>query len=233
MRQGDYAGWCMDGDFYGTGAYFHTTIPVVCMADGHGHLKGDSNYACQRALDRYVSAVRAASPNAYVTMCRPAMDLGVWSQRNVDACFTLIETGTGTSNVAGGDDVRTASRVRTWQHFFPHYLDWPLVFPSYAVSPGPAWPSEKIDYILLSAMSSSPNLLLYLPTKTGIPEKDVREIRRWLDWGRANSAYLMVRKDLPDWPGRGTWTVRRTSWATTAWSSSSTPATRPPTGRSR
>ena len=51
------------------------------------------------------------------------MDLGVWSQRNVDACFTLIESGTGGSNVAAGDEIRTASRIRVHHHFFPHWLD--------------------------------------------------------------------------------------------------------------
>ena len=29
------------------------------------------------------------------------------------------------------------------------------------------------------------------------------EIKKWLDWGRQNIRYLLVRKDLPDWPGVG------------------------------
>ncbi len=56
---------------------------------------------------------------------------------------------------------------------------------------------------MLSALSSSPNQLYYLPTKTGIPDKDKAEIRKWLDWGRKNVEYLKVRKDLPDWPAPG------------------------------
>jgi len=52
-------------------------------------------------------------------------------------------------------------------------------------------------------MSCAPNLLMYLPTKTGIPEADKAEIRRWLDWGRKNEKYLLVRHDLPDWPAPG------------------------------
>jgi hypothetical protein len=67
----------------------------------------------------------------------------------------------------------------------------------------PNWSGEKLDYILLSALSCSPNQLYYLPTKTGIPGTDKAEIRKWLDWGRENIAYLQVRKDLPEWPAAG------------------------------
>jgi len=42
-----------------------------------------------------------------------------------------------------------------------------------------------------------------MPTKTGIPEADRTEIRRWLDWGRKNEDYLKVRNDLPGWPAAG------------------------------
>jgi hypothetical protein len=132
------------------------------------------------------------------------MDLGVWSLRQVDACFTLLETGTGGSNLAAGDEIRTWSRVRVHHHFFPHYLDPPLLFPSRATrGASPNWPRGKIDYIILSALSSSPNQLYYLPTKTGIPEEDKAEIRKWLAWGRRNVEFLKVRQDLPDWPGQG------------------------------
>jgi hypothetical protein len=134
------------------------------------------------------------------------MDLGIWSLRNVDACFTLIESGTGHSNVAAGDEIRTASRIRVQHHFFPHWLDQSLLFPSYAdpsLKSVPPWPSERLDYILLSALSCSPNLLMYLPTKTGIPDRDKAEIRKWLQWGRSRAEYLQVRKDLFDWPQPG------------------------------
>jgi hypothetical protein len=202
LGSGLYDSWCMDGDFWGTGAYFNTTLPVTCLAENHDHLPGDSNYACQRMLQRLIDEVRRRYPGIYIVMCRPPMDLGVWAQRNVDACFTLIESGTGISNVAAGDEVRTASRIRVHHHFFPHWLDQALLFPSYA-GHVPAWPSTKIDYLILSALSCSPNLLMYLPTKTGIPEADKVEIRKWLDWGRANVKYLLVRQDLFDWPGKG------------------------------
>lgn len=210
MESGLYDGWCMDGDFWGWGGYFNSTIPVECISSYHDHLAPDSNYASQRALDRLVAAVRTRQQNVFVVMCRPPMDLGVWSQKNVDACFTLIETGSGMSNIAGGDEIRVASRIRVHHHFFPHYIDLPLLFPSYSGIPGRnnvkkdrPWPSEKLDYILLSALSCAPNLLLYLPTKSGIPKRDKTEIRKWLNWGRKNIAYLRVRKDLPDWPGPG------------------------------
>ncbi len=171
LGTGLYESWCMDGDFWGTGAYFHTTLPVTCLAENHEHLPGDANYACQRRLDRLTAEVRRRYPGAYIVMCRPPMDLGVWAQRNVDACFTLIESGTGGSNIAAGNEVRTASRIRVHHHFFPHWLDWSLLFPSYADPKHvPAWPSAHIDYLMLSALACSPNLLLYLPTKTGIPE---------------------------------------------------------------
>jgi hypothetical protein len=146
------------------------------------------------------------------------MDLGIWSNRQADAVFTLDEFGAveplpGLSglpiNVMYGDKIRKWSRARVHDHFFPHYLDWPQVF----VGPqsmnaemnvkGPNWPSEQIDYVMLSALSSSPNLLMYLPTKVGIPGQDKAEIHKWLDWGRKNIEYLRVRKDLPQSPAAG------------------------------
>jgi hypothetical protein len=203
LGTGLYDAWCMDGDFWGTGAYFHTVLPATCLAENHEHLPGDANHACQRRLDRMIAEVRRCHPGIYIGMCRPPMDLGVWALRHVDACFTLIESGTGGSNLAAGDEVRTASRIRVHHQFFPHWLDWSLLFPSYAGAPYPQWPVGHIDYLMLSAMSCSPNLLLYLPTKSGIPEADKAEIRKWLDWGRANAEYLLVRHDLFDWPGKG------------------------------
>jgi hypothetical protein len=101
-------------------------------------------------------------------------------------------------NVAKGDKIRNWSRVRVHYHFYPHYLDQPLLF-----SIKSTWSSEKIDYIMLSAFSCSPNQLYYMPTKAGIPDEDKAEIRKWLDWGRKNEEYLKVRKDLPDWPAAG------------------------------
>jgi hypothetical protein len=56
---------------------------------------------------------------------------------------------------------------------------------------------------MLSAIACSPNQLYYLPSKTGIPQHDKMIIRKWLDWGRRNVHYLMVRKDLPEWPAAG------------------------------
>jgi len=204
LATGYYKAWAMDGSFFGDGGWFTTVIPADCASAQHDHLPGDSNYACQRALDELISRARRQQPDLCIFMCRPPMDLGVWSLRDVDACFTLLETGTGSSNVAAGDAIRKWSRVRVHHHFFPHYMDQPLLFPSRANRKAPPnWPSGRLDYILPSALSCSPNLLLYLPTKTGIPEADKAEIRKWLDWGRRNIAYLKVRQDLPDWPAPG------------------------------
>lgn len=205
LGTGLYDVWGMDGDFWGTDAYVNSVLPVTCKAENHEHLPGDSNYACQRRLAMLFAQVRTRHPAIYIgPMCRPAMDLGVWAMRNVDNCWTLIESGTGGSNLAAGDEVRTASRIRVHHQFFPHWLDSALLFPSYA-DPNhvPAWPRGHIDYLLLSALSSTPNLVFYLPSKTGIPGEDKAEIRKWLEWGRKNVAYLMVRHDLFDWPGKG------------------------------
>ena len=204
LDTGRYGAWCMDGDFWGWGGYFHSTVPVECASDQHDHLAGDANFACQRALDELIAEVHRRYPQLFIGLCRPPMDLGVWSNRHADGCFTLIETGSGNSNIAAGDEIRLCSRIRVHHHFFPHTLDWPLLFPSYwQADKTPLWPSAKLDYILLSAMSCAPNLLMYFPTKTGIPEADKAEIRRWLDWGRKNEKYLLVRHDLPDWPAPG------------------------------
>jgi hypothetical protein len=204
LDTGYYGAWAIDGSFFGDGGWVTSIIPVDCASDQHDHLPGDSNYACQRALAQWIAEVRHRYPQLYIVVCRPPMDLGVWSLRNVDACFTLVESGTGNSNVEAGDLIRTWSRVRVHRDFFPHYLDQCLLFPSRQNrNKEPNWPQGKLDYILLSALSSSPNLLFYLPTKTGIPAQDKAEIRNWLDWGRKNIRYLQVRKDLPDWPGAG------------------------------
>ena len=205
LATGYYPSWAIDGDFFGAGGWCTSVIPVTCTSDQHDHLPGDSNYACQRALQGLIDTVRRHYPKTYIFMCRPPMDLGVWSLRNVDACFTLLETGTS-DNLTAGDQIRRWSRTRVHRDFFPHYLDQPLVFPSREEGPGkpPNWPKGHLDYVLLSGLSCSPNQLYYLPTKTGIPAADKREMRKWLDWGRKNVEYLKVRKDLPDWPAPST-----------------------------
>ena len=204
LGTGLYQGWVMDGDFWGSPAFIDTILPVTCLAEGHDHLPGDSNDACQRRLADIIAEVRRRHPGMYITMCRPPMDLGVWAMRHVDACFTLVESGGRDDNVSYADEVRTAARIRLHEHFFPHWLDMGLLFPSYGQpGPTPPWPSAKIDYAMISALSCAPNLLLYLPARDGIPEADRLEIRKWLDWGRANEKYLMVRRDLFDWPGKG------------------------------
>ncbi len=207
LQEGFYDGWTVDGDFWGTGASFQSTVPVDCYANQHDHLPGDANYACQKALEEWIKLILEQHTGTFITMMRPGMDLGVWAQRNVDACFTLIETGTSKSNLAGGNEIRIASRVRVHYHFFPHYIDWPLLFASFAVAspndPPKPWWGGKLDYILLSAMSCSPNMLFYLPARNGIPDNDKAEIRKWLEWGRRNIGYLQIRKDLFDWPAPG------------------------------
>jgi hypothetical protein len=194
----NYPSWGVDGDFGNGGA------PVDCQSDKHDHLPGDSNYACQRALARLYAAVRQHHPQVHALVSRPPMDLGVWALRNTDACLTINEYGTAHDNLAGGNQVRTWGRIRLHRHFFPHYIDLPQIFPMapagpYAL-PADKWPQGNFDYILLSALSTSPNLYLYLPLKSGFPDRDKAEIKKWLDWGRQNVEYLKVRKDLPLWP---------------------------------
>ena len=204
LATGYYPSWVIDGDFFGAGGWYTSVVPVTCTSDQHDHLPGDSNYGCQRALQGLIDTVRRHYPKTYIFMCRPPMDLGVWSLRNVDACFTLLEAGTA-DNLTAGDQIRRWSRTRVHRDFFPHYLDQPLLFPSREDGRGkpPNWPNGHLDYVLLSALSSSPNQLYYLPTKSGIPDKDKTEIRQWLDWGRKHVEYLKVRKDLTDWPAPG------------------------------
>lgn len=192
-----YQGWGIDGDFFGGPGNPSLVVPADCQSDKHDHLPGDSNYACQRTLTSLTTAFRRQHPQIYVSVYRPQMDLGVWSLGNVDACFTLNESGTPSDNLAGGNQVRTWSRTRVQREFLPHYIDQPLLFPD--AGPG-KWSGKHLDYILLSALSSSPNQLFYLPTRSGLPDRDQAEIRRWLDWGRANIDYLKARRDLPDWP---------------------------------
>jgi hypothetical protein len=82
----------------------------------------------------------------------PAAGPGRLVLRNTDACFTLLESGTGQDNLAAGDQIRRWSRVRVHHDFFPHYLDQPLLFPTRCGTVGKPsnWPSGHIDYIMLS-----------------------------------------------------------------------------------
>ena len=205
LATGYFKGWAMDGDFFGGEGWYTSVIPVDCQSDKHDHLPGDSNYACQRALDQLKDSVRKHFPETYIFTCRPTQDLGVWSLRNVNVCWGPLEQYTDKDNLAAGDRVRKWSRVRVQRDFFPHYLDQPLLFPCRAEGARQPrnWPRGHIDYAMLSALSSSPNQIFYMPTKSGIPEADKAEIRKWLDWGRKNVEYLKVRKDLPDWPAAG------------------------------
>ena len=129
LATGYYGGLGIDGDFFGTGGWYTTVIPATCTSDRHDHLPGDSNYACQRALQQLIDNLRRHHPELYILTCRPPMDLGVWSLHNVDACFTLLEAGTQ-ANLTAGDQIRTWSRKRVHHDFFPHYLDQPLAFPT-------------------------------------------------------------------------------------------------------
>ena len=201
--------------------------PARCESKLHDHVNPDINCICQRHLTELARILRQRYPDVYTFYSRPTMDLGVWALRHVDACWTINEWA-GLEGIPGmepqpknvllGDKIRHWSRMRVHQHFFPHYLDSSLVFDapksmlgldSAVVFDAPQsmpnrdWTSEKIDYIMLSALSSSPNQIFYLPSQAGIPAADKREIKKWLDWGRANLPYIMVRKDLPDWPAPG------------------------------
>lgn len=151
----------------------------------------------------------------YINHARPAMDLGVWAMRYVDSSFTVNEwaalegikgMGPQPVNVLLGDKIRYWSRIRVHHQFFPHYIDSPQLFAAPKSMPGYGvvdWQREKLDYILLSALSCSPSQTFYLPTQAGIPAEDKHELKTWLDWGRANIDYLFVRKDLPHWPTPG------------------------------
>jgi len=206
LTSGRFKHLTYDSDFWGTGAFFQTIVPVTCTADYHDHLPGDSNYACQKALQRLITRVRQTYPDLFIMACRPSMDLGIWMLRHTDACFTLIESGMNKPNLVAGNEIRIGSRIRVHHQFLPHWLDQSFLFPMFfppklgSVTP---WPGEHLDYILLSALSGSPNLLMNLPAKTGIPESDKQTIKKWLDWARQNVRYILVRKDLPDWPEPG------------------------------
>jgi len=219
MDAGQYGAWCMDGDFYG-GAGFgggrsNSVHPARCHSKLHEHISLDIDYCCQRNLNEMAGLIRRRYPDVYTLYCRPPMDLGVWALRHVNASFTINEwaraeglpgMGPQPLNVLLGDKIRHWSRARVHHHFFPHYLDSPQVFVAPRSMKNWAthdWASDHIDYIMLSALSSSPNQTFYLPSQAGIPAEDKGRIKKWLDWARDNIDYVMVRKDLPDWPAAG------------------------------
>ena len=219
MDAGHYGAWCMDGDFAGGagwgGGPSGSVHPARCHSTLHDHLSPDADYCCQRNLIEMAGLMRRRYPDVYLFYCRPPMDLGVWALRHVDASFTINEWARAEGlpgvapqplNVLLGDKIRHWSRVRVHHHFFPHYLDSPQVFAAPKSMKNRAthdWVSDHVDYLMLSALSSSPNQTYYLPSQVGIPAEDKRQIKKWLDWGRENIDFIMVRKDLPDWPAVG------------------------------
>ena len=67
MRTGYFGGYLMDGDFFGGGS--GGVIPVNCPSEDHDHLPGDSNYGCQRALNRMIAAIREEYPDTLLAPC--------------------------------------------------------------------------------------------------------------------------------------------------------------------
>jgi hypothetical protein len=210
LDTGHFGGWGIDGDFLGGPGY---AKPANCSSSEHDHLPGDSNYISIRNLNRLALRIREKYPDLVMSYARPPMDLGVWSLRGVDSVFTLEEyaepiglpgIASQPPNIFFGDKIRTWSRIRVERHFFPKYLDAAQLFSiPKSHHGGTAWQSEGIDYIMLSALASSPNHIYYLPTRNGIPDADKQKIKSWLDWGREHIEYLMMRKDLKDWPAAG------------------------------
>ncbi len=109
------------------------------------------------------------------------------------------------TNVTYGDKIRYWARLRRNRQFCPHYLDQAYFFVN--VGGGgetkAPWSGENLEYALLSAISASPNQCYFSGPVDAIPKGDRAIIRRWLDWSRENSNYLMVRRDLADWPSAG------------------------------
>ncbi len=210
LETGYYAIWAMDGDFVGGQGF---DVPANCPSNEHNHLPGDSNYGCERNLIRMMAAIRSKYPHIFIgPLGRPPMDFGIWLTRHADGVWPIDEfafpehlpgIGDQPLNVMMGDKLRKWARIRVHRHFFPHYMDMPLVFARPKRWNGPDWSSDKIDYAMLSALSCSPNSQYFLPCQTGIPGKDKAEIRKWLEWGRKNIRYLHVRRDLPQWPEAG------------------------------
>ncbi len=215
MARGGYRGFSLDGDFAGGGGWFTAScVPAQCEAGGHDHVPGEAQYACQRAVARHLAAVRTRYPKAFLWLMRPMMDLGVWTYQNGDAVFTILENGdvenlTGVvgqpRNITFGDKIRVWARIRRDQHFCPHYLDQAQLFPGVDGCGGVRfpWDGAKLDYLMLSAISTTPNQCYFTGPIASIPSSDRAVIRRWLDWSRQHAAYLMVRKDLPDGPRTG------------------------------
>ncbi len=205
LDTGYYSAFILDGDFWGTGAYSSTTIPVECAAVDHKHINKDAEYVCRSEIQKIIARMRELYPDIYIFQCRPQMDHGIWALKNSDACFTLIEAGSGDDNIAAGDAIRMSARIRMHQHFFPHWLDCSLLYPShYHPEIHPKWPHENMEYVLLSSIACTTNLLFYLPTiHDDFPAGDRAKIKYWLDWARANVDCLQVRKDFPVWPGGG------------------------------
>ena len=199
-----FSSFAIDGDFFGTGGYFQSTVPVICFSEQHDHLPYDSNYLAQKAFKDLSAHLKEKRPALMIDMFRPVMDLGVWATDNVDAVLGPIETGAGADYIRGGNEIRTEARMRLHHEFLPHHKHMAIIFQSCAIfdSP-PQWVSENIEYMMLSAISSAPTVFTYLPAHDGINELDQARIKRWFDWAKENAQFLYAKKDLFYWPGCG------------------------------
>jgi hypothetical protein len=185
-----FEGFSLDGDFLGTGGWYTTTgAPVKCMAEGHSHGAGDAQYACTKALLRFLRDIRARHPDAFLWLMRPMMDLGVWTCANGDAVFPLDENATvenltgipdQPANIMFGDKVRIWSRIRVQFHFLPHYLDQVQLFAGIdgCGNVGQSWRSDHLDYLMLSALSSTPNQCFFTGPFDRVPAEDRKTIKR-------------------------------------------------------
>lgn len=215
LTEGGFDGWTMDGHFIGLSYSGRFNVPARCPSDAHDHLPGDAQYACMQALRDLVKRIRAARPNLVMQQYRPVMDLGCWAWHDTDGVFTVHESAAleplpgladQSPNMILGDRTRTWARVRMHHHFMPHHMDLSQLFPMPLLEgyrQARAWSNVDLVYHLLSAFSSSPKMLMYLPTRSGVDDEGRATLRHWFNWARKNERYLMVRDDLPDWPGAG------------------------------
>jgi hypothetical protein len=89
-------------------------------------------------------------------------------------------------------------------HFFPHYIDWPVLFPSYCdPSKVPPFPVEHLDLRPAERAVERAEPADVPADAHGHSRCRKQEIRRWMNWARENVQYLLVRHDLPDWPADG------------------------------
>ena len=160
LANGRYPGWCVDGDFFGGPGLACYVVPVNCQSDKHDHLAGRLELCLPAGIDAIDGQhPPALSANLYFGV--PADDgSGHLVAEECGCVFYAERNGYGRRQSGRRERQSAHGRESAFITISSRTTSINRCC-SRGAKPG-NWPGKRLDYILLSALSSSPNQL-YLP----------------------------------------------------------------------